>query len=253
MRILSRKRQFRGVFSFLFALALFLGGGQHALAQNATIEELIVTNSSADLLLFLTVNNAFTKQMEEGIKNGIPVTFNFYVKLERKRNAWLNQELVSLRFDHTLSYDTLKEEYSIVCSELPGQTFRTKSLAEAKKNMAQLNGPQISPLKALLPEPSSLGPVTKGKTCIGCLIDGIKDGRPRKIFIYNVCDHQECYREVGSQAISYTTGVPAMIGAMLMLDGVWRGKGVFNVEELDPTPFMEKLMIHGLPWQVLEL
>ncbi|OGR06169.1 MAG: saccharopine dehydrogenase [Deltaproteobacteria bacterium RIFOXYD12_FULL_50_9] len=120
----------------------------------------------------------------------------------------------------------------------------------------EFEGHQIVPLqflKALLPEPSSLGPVTKGKTCIGCLIDGIKDGRPRKIFIYNVCDHQECYREVGSQAISYTTGVPAMIGAMLMLNGVWRGKGVFNVEELDPTPFMEKLMIHGLPWQVLEL
>jgi len=151
MRILSRKRQFRGFSSVLFALLIFFGNGQPALAQNATIEELIVTNSSTDLLLFLTVNDAFTKQMEEGIKNGIPVTFNFYVKLERKR-TWLNQELVSLQFDHTLSYDTLKEEYSIVRSELAGQTFRTKSLAEAKKAMAQLNGPPISPLKALLPE-----------------------------------------------------------------------------------------------------
>ena len=102
--------------------------------------------------MFLTVNNAFTKQMEEGIKNGIPVTFNFYVKLEKKRSTWMNQELVSLRFDHALSYDTLKEEYSIVRSELAGQTFRTKSLAEAKKTMAQLNGPPVSPLKALLPE-----------------------------------------------------------------------------------------------------
>jgi len=136
----------------LLALALFWGGGQPALAQNATIEELIVTNSSTDLLLFLTVNNAFTKQMEEGIKNGIPVTFNFYVKLERKRNTWLNQQLVSLQFDHTLSYDTLKEEYSIVRSDTSGQTFRTKSLAEAKKAMAQLNGPPIVPLKSLLPE-----------------------------------------------------------------------------------------------------
>lgn len=152
MRILSRTRQFRGFSSLLLALALFWGGGQPALAQNATIEELIVTNSSTDLLLFLTVNNAFTKQMEEGIKNGIPVTFNFYVKLERKRNTWLNQQLVSLQFDHTLSYDTLKEEYSIVRSDTSGQTFRTKSLAEAKKAMAQLNGPPIVPLKSLLPE-----------------------------------------------------------------------------------------------------
>jgi saccharopine dehydrogenase (NAD+, L-lysine-forming) len=68
------------------------------------------------------------------------------------------------------------------------------------------------------------------------------------MFIYNVCDHEECYREVGSQAISYTTGVPAMIGAMMMLTGTWRGAGVFNMEELDPDPFMEKLNIHGLPW-----
>jgi hypothetical protein len=151
MRILFLSRQFRGLFSFLFSLVLFFGSGQSALAQNATIEELIVTNSSTDLLLFLTVNDAFTKQMEEGIKNGIPVTFNFYVKLERKR-TWLNQGLVSLQFDHTLSYDTLKEEYSIVRSELIGQTFRTKSLVEAKKAMAQLNGPPIAPLKALLPE-----------------------------------------------------------------------------------------------------
>ena len=151
MRLFHR-RQFCGFSFFLLALFFWGGGGQSAHAQNATIEELIVTNSSTDLLLFLTVDNAFTKQMEEGIKNGIPVTFNFYVKLERKRNAWLNQELVSLQFDHTLSYDTLKEEYSIVRSELAGQTFRTKSLAEAKKALAQLNGPPISPLKALLPE-----------------------------------------------------------------------------------------------------
>ncbi|MBU2538982.1 MAG: DUF4390 domain-containing protein [Proteobacteria bacterium] len=133
-------------------MVIFFGGGQSAFAQNATIDELIVTNSSTDLLLFLTVNNAFTKQMEEGIKNGIPVTFSFYVNLERKRSTWVNQELVSLKFDHTLTYDTLKEEYSIVRSELPGQTFRTKSLFEAKKNMAQLNGLTIVPLKSLMPE-----------------------------------------------------------------------------------------------------
>ncbi|MDH5299119.1 MAG: saccharopine dehydrogenase family protein, partial [Desulfobulbaceae bacterium] len=120
----------------------------------------------------------------------------------------------------------------------------------------EFEGHHIIPLqflKKLLPDPASLGPRTKGKTCIGCLIEGRKDGKPRKVFIYNVCDHQECYREVQSQAISYTTGVPAMIGAMLMVTGAWKGEGVFNVEELDPDPFMEKLNLHGLPWQILEL
>lgn len=142
----------RLIFSFLLAVLFFWGGGQSTLAQDATIDELIVTNSSTDLLLFLTVNNAFTKQMEEGIKNGIPVSFSFQVKLERKRSAWLNQELVSLKVDHTLSYDTLKEEYSVVRSELAGQVLRTKSLAEAKKAMVQLNGLAISPLKILIPD-----------------------------------------------------------------------------------------------------
>ena len=112
-------------------------------------------------------------------------------------------------------------------------------------------GKQIVPiqfLKALLPDPASLGPRTKGKTCIGCLIKGVKDGKPRTYYIYNICDHQEAYREVQSQAISYTTGVPAMIGAMMMLTGKWKQPGVWNMEQLDPDPFMEKLNIHGLPW-----
>lgn len=103
-------------------------------------------------------------------------------------------------------------------------------------------------LKSLLPDPSSLGENYKGKTCIGCLIEGTKEGKKKKYYVYNICDHEECYKEVKSQAISYTTGVPAMIGAMMMLTEVWRGKGVFNVEEFDPSPFMEKLNIHGLPW-----
>ena len=115
----------------------------------------------------------------------------------------------------------------------------------------EFQGQRIVPLqflKALLPDPASLGPTTKGKTCIGCLIRGMADGHPHSLYVYNICDHQACYREVRSQAISYTTGVPAMIGAMLMLTGVWRGRGVFNVEELDPAPFMARLMVHGLPW-----
>jgi len=108
-------------------------------------------------------------------------------------------------------------------------------------------------LKALLPDPASLGPRTKGKTCIGNVMEGVKNGKPRKIYIYNVCDHEECYREVGSQAISYTTGVPAMIGAMMILRGHWKKAGVFNMEQLDPDPFMEELNLHGLPWEVREL
>ena len=103
-------------------------------------------------------------------------------------------------------------------------------------------------LKALLPEPSSLGENYRGKTCIGCMIEGIKDGKSKKYYIYNICDHAECYREIKAQAVSYTTGVPAMIGAMMMLTGKWKRKGVFNVEEFDPDPFMEKLSKYGLPW-----
>lgn len=107
-------------------------------------------------------------------------------------------------------------------------------------------------LKALLPDPATLGPRTKGKTNIGCIFTGYKDGKKRSIYIYNICDHQECYREVGSQAISYTTGVPAMIGAMLVSTGIWRKDGVYNAEEFDPDPYMEALNKYGLPWKVEE-
>ncbi len=108
-------------------------------------------------------------------------------------------------------------------------------------------------LKALLPDPASLGPLTKGRTCIGCLVHGRHKGKEKVAFVYNICDHEACYREVQSQAISYTTGVPAMIGAKLMLTGKWRGKGVFNMEQLDPDPFMEDLNRHGLPWTLTTL
>lgn len=103
-------------------------------------------------------------------------------------------------------------------------------------------------LKAVLPEPSSLGENYKGQTSIGCQIKGVKDGQEKTYFIYNNCDHAESYREVRAQAISYTTGVPAMIGAMMVLEGKWSGAGVYNVEEFNPDPFMEMLNKHGLPW-----
>jgi saccharopine dehydrogenase (NAD+, L-lysine-forming) len=115
-------------------------------------------------------------------------------------------------------------------------------------------GQEIVPLqflKALLPDPSSLGPLTKGRTCIGCLVRGRRGGREKLAFVYNICDHEASYREVGAQAISYTTGVPAMIGAKLMLTGKWRGDGVFNLEQFDPDPFMEDMNRHGLPWTVV--
>ena len=116
----------------------------------------------------------------------------------------------------------------------------------------EYQGMQIVPLqflKAVLPDPASLGPRTKGKTNIGCIMQGKKDGKDVKYYVYNICDHQECYKEVGSQAISYTTGVPAMIGAMLLMNGTWSGAGVYNIEEFDPDPFMDALNKWGLPWQ----
>ncbi|MCM8525776.1 MAG: saccharopine dehydrogenase family protein [Lentisphaeraceae bacterium] len=117
-------------------------------------------------------------------------------------------------------------------------------------------GVEIVPLqflKAVLPNPGDLGKTTKGRTCIGNIIKGTKDGKEKSVYVYNICDHEECFAEVGSQAISYTTGVPAMIGAMLMVSGSWKGAGVYNMEQLDPDPFMEQLNIHGLPWVCKEL
>ena len=117
------------------------------------------------------------------------------------------------------------------------------------------NGQKIVPiqfLKELLPDPASLGPRTVGKTNIGCIFTGTKDGKPRTIYIYNVCDHQECYKELGSQAISYTTGVPAMIGAMMVVSGAWKKPGVYTTDEFDPDPYMDALTKWGLPWVVDE-
>ncbi|MGN6356331.1 MAG: saccharopine dehydrogenase C-terminal domain-containing protein [Novosphingobium sp.] len=120
------------------------------------------------------------------------------------------------------------------------------------------NGQEIIPLqflKAVLPEPASLGPTTQGKTNIGDIATGeALDGSGDKTFyIYNICDHEDAYHETGNQAVSYTTGVPAMIGAAMILTGAWQGEGVFNIEQFDPDPFMDLLNKHGLPWQVREL
>lgn len=141
-----------------------------------------------------------------------------------------------------------------------GQSYLThmkclENVGMLRTDTVMFEGKEIVPiqfLKALLPDPASLGPRTVGKTNIGCIFTGIKDGKEKSIYIYNVCDHQECYKEVGSQAISYTTGVPAMIGAKLVLEGIWKKPGVFNVEEFNPDPFMDALNKYGLPWVVEE-
>ena len=138
-----------------------------------------------------------------------------------------------------------------------GQSYLThlkclENVGMTRIDPVDFKGQKIVPiefLKALLPDPATLGPRTKGKTNIGCIFHGMKDGKSVDYYVYNVCDHQECYAEVGSQAISYTTGVPAMIGAKMFLEGKWTTKGVHTCEEFDPDPFMAELNKQGLPWQ----
>ncbi len=163
------------------------------------------------------------------------------------------------------------EEIEALAKNIPGvkrirffMTFGQSYLTHMKclENVGMLsttpvnfNGQEIVPiqfLKALLPDPASLGSRTVGKTNIGCIFTGVKDGKEKTIFIYNVCDHQECYKELGSQAISYTTGVPAMIGTALVATGVWNKRGTLTTDEFDPDPYMEMLTKFGLPWVVEE-
>ena len=163
------------------------------------------------------------------------------------------------------------EEIEALAKNIPGvkrirffMTFGQSYLTHMKclENVGMLstspvdfNGQKIVPiqfLKALLPDPASLGPRTVGKTNIGCIFTGIKDGKEKTIYIYNVCDHQECYREVESQAISYTTGVPAMIGTALVASGIWNKRGALTTDEFDPDPYMDMLNKFGLPWVVDE-
>ena len=108
-------------------------------------------------------------------------------------------------------------------------------------------------LKEVLPDPSSLGKNTKGKTCIGTIITGLKDNKTKTIYCYNVCDHKKCFEEVEGQAVSYTTGVPAMIGSLLMLKKIWFKPGVWNLEQFDPDPFIKYLNLYGLPNKIIEL
>ncbi|MCL2562447.1 MAG: saccharopine dehydrogenase family protein [Oscillospiraceae bacterium] len=151
--------------------------------------------------------------------------------------------LKRIRFFMTFGESYLRH---LKCLENVGMTSIEPILFEGKEIIP------LQFLKAVLPDPASLGPRTKGKTNIGCIFQGVKDGAAKSLYIYNVCDHEACYREVASQAVSYTTGVPAMIGTALVMQGLWQKPGVFNVEEFDPDPFMEALNKWGLPWQVEE-
>ena len=145
-----------------------------------------------------------------------------------------------IRFFMTFGESYLRH---LKCLENVGMTWIEPMEFEGKKIIP------LQFLKAVLPDPASLGPRTKGKTNIGCIFRGKKDGKEKTYYLYNVCDHEACYKEVGSQAVSYTTGVPAMIGAMLVMNGTWKGAGVYNIEQFDPDPFMDALNRWGLPWQ----
>ena len=169
------------------------------------------------------------------------------------------------------AYLLYHEELESLVKHIPGlqrirfwMTFSTSYLTYLKVltslgltsiKPVEFQGQKIVPLeflKHLLPSPASLAENYSGKTSIGCIIQGKKNHLPKSVFTYNVCDHAQCYRELGAQAVSYTTGVPAFIGALMLLTGKWQGKGVFNIEQFDPDPFMAALNAHGLPWQVEE-
>ncbi|MEM7236063.1 MAG: saccharopine dehydrogenase C-terminal domain-containing protein, partial [Planctomycetota bacterium] len=179
--------------------------------------------------------------------------FDFPEVGERRAYLMYHEELESLvRFVPGLKrirfYMTFGEEYLTHLRVL-------QNVGMTRIDPVEYEGQEVIPLrflKSVLPDPGSLGENYEGKTCIGCVIEGKKNGETKRKYIYNVCDHAECYREVGAQAVSYTTGVPAMIGAKLMLDGTWRGEGVFNIEQMDPTPFMGDLNRYGLPWREVD-
>ena len=190
--------------------------------------------------------------------------------------AIIDEGSVHFSFDYPVA--GLKESYLLYHEELESLALNIKGLKRARFWMTfsenylthlrvlqnvgmtridevDYEGKKIVPikfLKALLPEPASLGTKYTGKTVIGNIMTGKKDGKTITRYIYNVCDHEEAFKETGTQAIAYTTGVPAMIGAMMVLTGVWQGAGVYNIEQLDPDKFMEALNKYGLPWQVVE-
>ncbi len=196
-----------------------------------------------------------------------------------KDGKWIETEPLSEHFSWDYPKIGPKESYLMYHEELESLVKNIPSLRQIRffmtfgesylrhmrclENVGMLridevehNGVKIVPiqfLKTLLPDPASLGARTKGKTNIGCVISGVYKNKARKVYIYNVCDHEECFKETNAQAVSYTTGVPAMIGAKLVAKGVWSALGVKNMEEFDAKPFMDELNQNGLPWEMIEL
>ena len=203
----------------------------------------------------------------------------YWQKNDEGVGEWIETKPLEIRVDHDYPEVGVKPSYLLYHEELESLSKNIKGLKRIRffmtfgdsyiqhmnclQNVGMLGiepvmhkGVEIIPIEfltTLLPDPSSLGPRTVGKTNIGCIIEGVKDGKAKKVYIYNICDHQECYKETGAQAVSYTTGVPAMIGSKLLYKGIWKNKGVFNIEEFDAKPFMDELMEQGLPWKILEL
>jgi saccharopine dehydrogenase (NAD+, L-lysine-forming) len=196
-----------------------------------------------------------------------------------KEGKWIETKPLEIKIEHDYPQIGKRASYLLYHEELESLSKNIKGLKQIRffmtfgdsyiqhmnclQNVGMLgikpiehNGQTIIPiefLSTLLPDPSSLGERTHGKTNIGCICEGIKDGVRKKYYIYNICDHQECYEETTAQAVSYTTGVPAMIGSKLIYNNKWNIKGTINVEEFDVTLFMNELTIQGLPWQVIEL
>ncbi|MFH0920901.1 MAG: saccharopine dehydrogenase family protein [Fibrobacterota bacterium] len=193
-----------------------------------------------------------------------------------ENGKWIEIDPMSVHFPYDYAEVGPKESYLLYHEELEslaknlrglkrirfwmtfGQAYINHLMVLQNVGMTRIDpvlyeGKKIVPLqflKAVLPDPGSLGVNYTGKTNIGCLMKGVKDGVEKVYNIYNICDHAACWKEVKAQAVSYTTGVPAMIGAMMMMTGAWKGNGVFNMEQFDPDPFMDKLNTHGLPWVV---
>jgi len=196
-----------------------------------------------------------------------------------ENGEWIETKPLEIRVDHDYPEVGVKPSYLLYHEELESLSKNIKGLKRIRffmtfgdsyiqhmnclQNVGMLGiepvmhkGVEITPIEfltTLLPDPASLGPRTHGKTNIGCICEGLKDGVRKKFYIYNICDHQECYKETGAQAVSYTTGVPAMIGTKLVYNGTWDLKGARNVEEFSSQPFMDELMTQGLPWTVIEL
>lgn len=196
-----------------------------------------------------------------------------------KNGEWIETKPMEIMFKWKYPKIGVKDSYLLYHEEMESLVKNIKGLKQIRffmtfgesylthmrclKNVGMLridevdfNGTKIVPiqfLKALLPDPASLGPRTKGKTNIGCVIRGFKNGKERQVYIYNVCDHEESFAETGAQAVSYTTGVPACIGAMMVATKKWHGKGVFNMENFDAKPFMDELNRQGLPWEIIEM